>query len=193
MRETSKCHDFRLGRGDFQNYLRGHGIDIGAGDDPLRILQGTVRPWDVSDGDAQLLTGVPDTSLDFAYSSHCLEHMRDVPEALANWTRVIKPGGFLYIVVPDYVLYEKLTWPSRFNSDHKQSFSDVIERKMVARPNHWNIRLDLIPLLNRSNVEMLAWAVESWRFNYNAGMFDQTVHDATAQICFIAQRRAEPT
>ena len=29
MNETSKCHNFRKARGDFDKYLHGHGIDIG--------------------------------------------------------------------------------------------------------------------------------------------------------------------
>lgn len=190
MRETSKCHERRLKRGDFDNYLRGDGIDIGAGDDPLRVAEGSVRAWDVNDGDAQLMAGVADNSFDFVYSSHCLEHMRDVPESLQNWTRILRPGGHLYVVVPDYILYEKLTWPSRFNSDHKQSFSDLIERRLVMRPNHWHIKSDLIPLLEQLKMEVLKWAVESWNFNFNAGIYDQTVQDAMAQICIVSRKRA---
>lgn len=70
MRETSKCYPLRQARGDFQNYLRGQGIDIGCGDDCLRVESGSVRPWDLSDGDAQLLPGVPEEAFDFVYSSH---------------------------------------------------------------------------------------------------------------------------
>src|SRR5262249_16183994 len=92
MRETSNSYHLRKARGDFDNYLKGSGIDIGSGPDPLKVESGSVRPWDVPDGDAQLMPGVPDGQLDFAYSSHCLEHMRDVPESLKNWTRILKPG-----------------------------------------------------------------------------------------------------
>jgi len=155
MRETSKCHSARQKRGDFEKYLRGSGIDIGAGNDPLRVVEGLVRGWDVAEGDAQVMPGVPDGVYDFVYSSHCLEHMRDVPEALRNWVRIIKPGGHLYVVVPDYVLYEKITWPSRFNSDHKQSFSNTITRAAVVRPNHWHMDQDLLPLLGRLGVDVV--------------------------------------
>jgi len=153
MNESTKCHSFRKKRGDFATYLRGSGIDIGAGRDPLRVAEGTVRAWDMADGDAQLLVGVPDNHYDFVYSSHCLEHMRHVPEALANWIRVLKPGGYLYIVVPDYILYEKLVWPSRFNSDHKQSFSFLVQRASVVRDNHFHIDQDLLPLLSQLGID----------------------------------------
>src|SRR5262245_49806129 len=112
MNETSKSQPHREARGDFDKYLKGNGIDIGAGHDVLVVKEGTVRAWDVPDGDAQLMAGVADESFDFVYSSHCLEHLDSVPEALKNWVRILKPGGHLYFIVPDYILYEKMCWPS---------------------------------------------------------------------------------
>jgi hypothetical protein len=53
MRETSKCHDMRMRRGDFKKFLCGTGIDMGAGNDPLRPPEGPVRAWDKTDGDAE--------------------------------------------------------------------------------------------------------------------------------------------
>lgn len=188
MRETSKCHDARLERGDFDRYLRGDGIDIGAGDDPLKIPHGTVLPWDKNDGDAQTVRPLADGSFDFVYSSHCLEHLHDVEEALTNWARILKPGGWLYVVVPDYVLYEKLTWPSPYNPDHKHSFSDTVTRAAVRRTNHWHMAEDLLPLLSRVGIDEAFFAVESRRFNFNAGMLDQTTLDAVAQIYFVGRK-----
>src|ERR1700745_3871055 len=122
-RETSKCYLARYERGDFKRYLVGKGIDIGCGGDPLTVEKGIVRGYDKCDGDALYMAGEADASYDFVYSSHCLEHMPDVKLALTNWLRILKPEGILYLVVPDYELYEKGRWPSRFNPDHKASFS----------------------------------------------------------------------
>jgi SAM-dependent methyltransferase len=189
MHETSKCYDFRKARGDFANFLKGSGIDIGCGPDPLKVEEGSVRPWDLNDGDAQLMPGVPDGEFDFVYSSHCLEHMRDVRESLTNWLRILKPGGFLYVVVPDYILYEKLTWPSRYNIDHKNSFSFMITRGHVQRPNHWHMNQDMFPLLTELGAEPLRMTVEDNGFNYNAGVYDQTRFDALAQMCVVAKKK----
>ena len=40
---------------------------------------------------------------DAVYSSHSLEHLApyEVPDALANFYRVLKPGGYTLIIVPD--------------------------------------------------------------------------------------------
>jgi SAM-dependent methyltransferase len=190
MKETSKCKDMRAGRGDFTKYLVGHGIDIGAGDDPLVVERGSVLAWDLKDGDAQLMDGVADNSFDFVYSSHCLEHMRDVPEALRNWVRILKPGGFLYTVVPDYILYEKMTWPPMFNTDHKQSFSFLVTRSMVRRDNHYHLEQDLFPLLKQYGLTVVDARLEDAAFNYNAGMYDQTFYTALSQLCIVAQKKA---
>jgi SAM-dependent methyltransferase len=190
MKETGKMAEVRRNRGDFQSFLHGKGIDIGCGDDILKVDDGTVQPWDVGDGDAQLMKGIPDGEFDFVYSSHCLEHMRDVRESLVNWTRILKPGGFLYVVIPDYMLYEKLTWPSRFNDDHKQSFSVLIPRRAVARPNHWHVEQDLKPLMQEVGLEVVRFTFEDYGYNYNSGLFDQTrLPTVVAQLCFVAKKR----
>jgi len=49
--------------------------------------------------------------------------MKDVKIALCNWWGLVKPGGYLIIVVPDEDLYEQGIWPSIFNSDHKATFN----------------------------------------------------------------------
>ncbi len=118
--ETKKCHDRRVREGFFEKYCQGEGIDIGYGAD---LIVPGCSGWDLRNGDAQYLNGVEDESFDFAYSSHCLEHMRDVRASLQNWFRVVRPGGYLIIAVPHRDLYEKRkTLPSRWNIDHKHMF-----------------------------------------------------------------------
>lgn len=118
--ETSKAHNRRLREGFFKLYCYGNGLDIGYGGDP--VIPG-VDVWDFEHGDAQHLNGVPENKYDFVYSSHTLEHLDNPFEALVNWWRVLKPGGYLIIYIPHRDLYEKkTTLPSRFNENHKHFF-----------------------------------------------------------------------
>lgn len=41
-----------------------------------------------------------DNSYDFIVSSHVLEHFWDPIKALNEWMRVIKPGGYIFMIVP---------------------------------------------------------------------------------------------
>lgn len=138
--ETKKAYDRRVKLGWFDKYLVGSGIDIGCGYDKLqspyasylddvgRLRKFECRGWDTQDGDAQYLRGIADESFDFVYSSHCLEHMVDPSEALRNWWRVLRHGGFLVVVVPDENLYEQGVWPSKGNGDHKTTWTVYKEK-----------------------------------------------------------------
>jgi SAM-dependent methyltransferase len=101
-------------------YFSGSVLDIGAGDDPVAP---NAKPFDIADGDAnRILDYLAPASFDCVHSSHCLEHMRDVPAALTQWWALVKPGGYMILVVPDEDLYEQGIWPSVFNGDHKATF-----------------------------------------------------------------------
>lgn len=126
MWEQSKAARRRFSEGAFHTrYFVGEGIDIGGKPDPLGQyieifpLLMRVQTWDLEQGDAQFMQGVPDDHFDFVHSSHCLEHMHDARVALGNWARIVKPGGYLIVTVPDEDLYEHGHWPSRYNPDHK--------------------------------------------------------------------------
>jgi len=49
------------------------------------------------------MSQVPDTSVDAIFSSHNIEHLypHEVPKALAEFKRVLKPEGFVVITCPD--------------------------------------------------------------------------------------------
>lgn len=188
MNETSKCRKFRQQQNHFQKYLHGTILDIGAGADPLIVESGAVRAWDKTDGDAMMLDGVTSESFDAVYSSHCLEHMIDVPTALANWTRVLRPGGFLYVVVPDYELYEKCVWPSMFNPEHKHTFSINLARDHAKRDNHWNLDEDLMPMLADLKIVIIESGLQFDGYDWNKGNADQTRGDALSQIYFVGRK-----
>jgi len=100
--------------------LRGKGIDIGSGSDPVLP---DVRPFDREHGDANVISQYVTETFDFVFSAHCLEHMKDAQAALAEWWKLVKPGGHLIFIVPDEDLYEQGIWPSIFNPDHKSTFT----------------------------------------------------------------------
>jgi SAM-dependent methyltransferase len=110
-------------------YFSGHVLDIGCGTDPVVPA---AMPFDLEQGDAnRILDYLAPDSFDCVHSSHCLEHMHNAQAALMQWWALVKPGGFLVLVVPDEDLYEQGHWPSLFNPDHKATFR-------LDKPSSWS-------------------------------------------------------
>jgi SAM-dependent methyltransferase len=107
-----------------KRYLRGDGIEIGALHEPLRLPRGArvryVDRMNVADlrrqypelqklplvhvdivDDGERLTRVADASQDFLIANHFLEHCEDPIGTLKQFVRVVRPGGILYLAVPD--------------------------------------------------------------------------------------------
>ena len=120
MFEATKIRQLR-GSTFYEKYLSGSVLDIGCGAD---LVVPHAQPFDTEHGDANRITYfIPSGSgYDCVHSYHCLEHMSDVPGALAQWWSLVKPDGHLIVAVPHEDLYEQGVWPSIFNHDHKATF-----------------------------------------------------------------------
>lgn len=178
MKELSKSIVRRLADCNFINkYFIGKGIDIGGKPDPLLLYMELfpqikdVKVWDLEEGDAQLMKGVRKNSYDFVHSSHCLEHLHDPIEGIKNWFRILKPGGYLVIIVPDEDLYEQGIFPSTYNEDHKWTFT-------IYKNSSWSKKsINIIELLkelgNDSNIIKIELLHSTYRFNLPR--YDQTI------------------
>ncbi len=107
-----------------RQYLHGNGLEIGALHCPLPLPRETTVRYvdrmnyaglcehypelarealvdvDIVD-DGETLATQPDSSVDFVVANHFIEHTQDPLGALANHLRVLRPGGILYLAVPD--------------------------------------------------------------------------------------------
>lgn len=124
--ESRKTFEEKLGNGFFFKYMYGKGLEIGYKgytEGVVPILEdciGVDLYYPQYDGKT---LPFPDSSQDYVYSSHTLEHVDDWKTTIQEWWRVTKSGGHIVIVVPHQWLYEKKgELPSRFNSDHKRFY-----------------------------------------------------------------------
>ena len=107
-----------------ERHLAGDGIEIGALHRPLNVPRAArVRfvdredvaalrrhypelqdlelvPIDIVD-DGETLASIPDASVDFVIANHFIEHTQSPLATLRSHLRVLKPGGVLYLAVPD--------------------------------------------------------------------------------------------
>jgi len=101
-------------------YLRGRGVEVGAGTRPWPIPPGAkcfygdkrdqseLNQYFKKEGspvdqhiDAQTFEGIGDEKFDFTLSAHVLEHLIDPLGAIRAALRVTKPGGIVMLAVPD--------------------------------------------------------------------------------------------
>lgn len=194
MKECSKAVARRLHIPDFtRRFFVGDGIDIGGGPDPLALYQelfcqvGSIRTWDLADGDAQLMEGVETESVDFVHSSHCLEHLRIPAEGLTNWLRILRPDGHMIVTVPDEDLYEQGVFPSTFNGDHRWTFT-------VNKVRSWSpCSLNVLDLIGELGQEGELVRLERLTSTYRFGLprYDQTMTPMTESgIEFVLRKRS---
>jgi SAM-dependent methyltransferase len=142
MKETTKTK--KTWTDYHRSFLKGKGIDIGCGPDP--VFKNVLR-FDVEQGDANEITKFVNEEFDFVFSSHCLEHMNNPYNAIQEWWKLVRPGGHLFVIVPDEDLYEQGHFPSRFNPDHKSTYT--IKKEKSWSPVSVNVA-DLIKTLPNS-------------------------------------------
>jgi SAM-dependent methyltransferase len=193
MRECSKSIGRRLSDSNFvRKYFVGNGIDIGGKPDPLLLytelfpLIKSVRVWDWEDGDAEFMNGVADDTFDFVFASHCLEHLRDPKVGIANWFRILRPGGHLVINVPEEDLYEQGIFPSTYNRDHKYTWT-------VSKTRSWSEKsvntLELLMSLGEAADIRKVEVIDS-AYRYDLPRFDQTLSPvAECAIEMIVRKR----
>ena len=125
-------------------YVRGEGLELGALNNPLRVSPHAqvryvdfataeavaeqfpghaVKTPDIVD-DAVTLSSIEDCSQDFVIACHILEHLEDPIGAIKTWFRVLKPGGVLFMSIPDrrftFDFYRKVTPLAHLLADHEQ-------------------------------------------------------------------------
>jgi SAM-dependent methyltransferase len=169
----------------------GKGIDIGCGRDLLnkRIFKKitSIEAFDSEDGNAQHIDQYREKeSYDFVYSSNCLEHMDDPVTALKSWYSLVKVGGYLVFTVPDEDLYEQGHFPSKYNPDHKWTFT-------LYKTNSWSPKsvnlCELVQILNPAKVHKIG--IVDTHYDYSLKGGDQTRKKAEAFIEVVIEKKQD--
>ena len=144
-REDPQCNESKKIVWEVARYLRGRGVDLGAGD--FKVLPHAIsvdnmhhaqfgfamRP-DVS-ADVTNLDMFASQSMDFVYSSHTLEHVVDYRATLKEWWRVLKGGGTMVLYLPHEDLYPKIGMPGA-NIDHKHDLNEEDRKSTRLNSSH---------------------------------------------------------
>ncbi|HUI30972.1 MAG TPA: methyltransferase domain-containing protein [Candidatus Acidoferrales bacterium] len=119
----------------------GKGIDVGADEWPL---PGAIPIQNDPKQNAYKLDFLDDGSLDYVFSSHCLEHLENWQDALRLWIRKLKLGGILFLYLP-----------------HKSMRLWNPRGPWVSSMHKWKPSIEvLLPFLKSNHIEVI---------NYNSG------------------------
>lgn len=106
-----------------KRFIAGSGIEIGALHNPMVVENNTTVRYidhlthnqlrvhypelahatfvDAQIDDGEKLTTIPDNTQDFVIASHVFEHFQDPIGSLKNFVRVLRPGGYIFIAIPN--------------------------------------------------------------------------------------------
>ncbi len=153
-------------------HLRGEGIEIGALHLPLAVPSSArVRYVDRTDlaglrehypelagerlvapdvvDDGERLATLGDASQDFVVANHFIEHCEDPLATLAAHARVLRPGGVVFMAVPDaregvdvarprtpweHVLRDHREGPQVSRSDHYREWASLVDARLASIP-----------------------------------------------------------
>ena len=185
MNETSKAMRRRmiedeLGIFNWSQIIKGKGIDVGCG--PDKVWDDNCMAFDQEQGDANKISEYFGDEFDYLHASQCLEHMNDPYAAMVEWLKIVKSGGHAIISIPDWTLYEGWVWPSRYNPDHKSTWSFTFEQS--PSKHHVNI----YKFLDKLSPYCYAKRVMLVDNNYNYGTstsVDQTFEESNGVEAFI--------
>lgn len=112
---------------------------------PVKIVPDALVVWneelpgvDIVFKDLKAL-GFPENSIDEMYVFHVFEHLfeAEIPAAIDNWKRIVKPGADIYIVADDFefisrgfiggefnidLLNQKFSYPTKLSNDNVVRF-----------------------------------------------------------------------
>lgn len=136
-------------------WLRGRGIEVGAGASPTRLFgDATTTLADVdaslayggsrydelfSLDDPELIARLGADTFDFAIASHVLEHVDSFLRGFKNLIDLVRPGGTVYIALPIKEYLHDRVWMPYFAFDHhidefsdRLKYADVHDRLIIG-------------------------------------------------------------
>ena len=122
---------------------QGKGYDIGCKNKDWS-LPGSI-PIDKDFDDQWEALNLPFSNVDYIFSSHCLEHIDDWVDTMEYWYETLRPGGVLFLYLPDY---SQKYWRPWNNKKHRNIFTPQIMKDCMLHMGYENIFASGVDLNN---------------------------------------------
>lgn len=158
MSETAKVRHL------VQQYCKGKGIDVGCGGDkvvPTAIGVDLPQPYtNVGNDEIEVRCDIEkeylpfkDESLDYVYSSHLIEDFEETETILYKLIKPLKEGGYLILVFPNQLVYEKAYGGFNEHHKHRDMGLSFIDERLMRIVNRFDFDLGFRTLFT-SNCEI---------------------------------------
>jgi SAM-dependent methyltransferase len=131
-------------------------------------------------GEASHLGQIADGTYDFVLSSHSLEHSANPVKCLAEWIRVLRPGGAMLLILPD----------ARFTFDHRRpvtSFEHLLDDYRSDKGEDDLTHLDEILALHDLARDPGALGAESFRARSLRNFENRALHQHVFDAALVEQ------
>lgn len=105
-----------------RHFCKGVGYDIGFCKEEWKLEYAI--GIDLNNADGYHAMNLPEGSVDFIYSSHCLEHLDSWVKALEYWVSKLKSGGVLFLYLPHEDQKYWLPWNNK-KHNHVLNYLDI--------------------------------------------------------------------
>lgn len=135
----------------YSSFTTGHGIEFGEEACCVMLNSDTyqVRAGVTADHGNAMQSRNPsdlkqfkDGQLDFVVCAHYIEHFAYVPDIIAEWWRILKPGGHMVLAVPHIEFYGKIG-EAGVNPDHRIDLSSEIIEDILHKKNINSYAIDV--------------------------------------------------
>ena len=110
-----------------KHFCKGIGYDIGFCKEEWKFPNAIGIDYILNDGFNA--NNLPNTQVDYIYSSHCLEHVDNWVETLEYWISKVKSNGTIFLYLPDI---SQKYWRPWHNKKHKHVFTpDIIKYFLI--------------------------------------------------------------
>lgn len=126
-----------------QHVCKGKGYDVGYSKLEWKF-PGAIGV-DLNDGTGYHADNLPAETVDYIFSSHCLEHVPDWVHTLNHWTSRLNPGGVLFLYLPDY---SQTYWRPWNNRKHNHVMDPRVIEDYLRDKGYVNIFVSSVDLNN---------------------------------------------
>ena len=110
-------------------------------------------------------TGLPDASCTYVILKHVLEHELDLSASLGEMNRIARPGGRIYVAVPNGNYWKTRLYRKRLDQLHHGHFLHFTQRTLAEalRRNGWLVRVNgkngWNPMIGKGRTKPSVWAL----------------------------------